>query len=272
MYSTRSNIELETQQPQPRLLLVDDNPEQLRLLVEALRAKSYRISVAFDGFQGYDRAVSILPDLIVLDVHMPRMDGFALCRRLKANPATAHIPIIFLSSASEVDNRLAGLTGGGVDYILKPYEPTEVVARVQIHLALVAKTEPKTAAHTAGQPATPMDEDSVLVRAVQQELKANLSLTPRLTEIATQLGVNERRISRAFRKCLDMTPFSYLRQERMKKACQLLTETTLSIVVISQEVGFLNAANFSTAFREHTGVSPSDYRRNSLIAQTECTE
>jgi len=269
MYSTGSNIQPETQQP--RLLLVDDNPEQLRLLIEALRAKSYRISVAFDGFQGYDRAVSIIPDLIVLDVHMPRMDGFALCRRLKANAATAHIPILYLSSDSEVDKKLAGLTGGGVDYILKPYEPEEVVARVQIHLALVAKTSVSTTAHTTNQPATPMDEDSVLVRAVQQELKSNLSLTPRLADIATQLGVNERRISRAFRKCLDMTPFAYLRQERMKKACQLLTETTLTIVVISQEVGFLNAANFSTAFREDTGVSPSDYRRNSLTTQVERT-
>ena len=262
MYSTAPNTLSETQQP--RLLLVDDNPEQLRLLIEALRAKSYRISVAFDGFQGYDRAVSIVPDLIVLDVHMPRMDGFALCRRLKANAATAHIPILYLSSDSEVDKKLAGLTGGGVDYILKPYEPEEVVARVQIHLALVAKTTASTTPHTINQPATPMDEDSVLVRAVQQALTVDLSLTPRLVDIATQLGVNERRISRAFRKCLDISPFEYLRQERMKKACQLLAKTTLTVVVISQEVGFANAANFATAFREYSGTSPSDYRRNAL--------
>jgi|SRR5690554_639298 len=102
-YSTAPNPFSEMQQP--RLLLVDDNPEQLRLLVEALRTKSYRISVAFDGFQGYDRAVSIVSDLIILDVHMPRMDGFALCRRLKANAATAHIPILYLSSDSEVDQK-----------------------------------------------------------------------------------------------------------------------------------------------------------------------
>lgn len=261
MYSTAPNTLSEAQQP--RLLLVDDNPEQLRLLVEALRAKSYRISVAFDGFQGYDRAVSIVPDLIILDVHMPRMDGFALCRRLKANPATAHIPVLFLSSASEVDTKLTGLTGGGVDYILKPYAPEEVVARVQIHLALVAQSA-SNADSTTPELAAPVDEDSVLVRAVQQALTADLSLTPRLAEIATQLGVNERRISRAFRKCLDMSPFEYLRQERMKKACQLLAETTLTVVVISQEVGFANAASFATAFREHSGTSPSDYRRNAL--------
>ena len=259
MYNAHSHTQPLRQQPS--LLLVDDKPEQLRLLVEALRAHAYRISVAFDGFQGYDRAVSILPDLIILDVHMPRMDGFALCRRLKANPATAHIPVLFLSSASEVDTKLAGLTGGGVDYILKPYAPEEVVARVRIHLALVAQSAANV---DSARPelAAPMDEDSVLVRVVQQALTADLSLTPRLADIATQLGVNERRISRAFRKRLDMSPFEYLRQERMKKACQLLAETTLTIVVISQEVGFANAANFATAFREYTSTSPSDYRYN----------
>lgn len=245
---------------QSHLLLIDDNPDQLRLLIEILRSKSYRISVAFDGFQGYDRALALAPDLIILDVLMPRMDGFALCRRLKANAATAHIPILFLSSASAIGERLTGLNGGAVDYILKPYEPEEVIARVQIHLALADKTSETGDYHRGIKSESPMDGDNVLVIAAQRELKSHLSITPKMSDIAAKLSINEKRLSRAFRKCLDMTPFEYLRQERMKEAKRLLTTTTLNIVAISQEVGFSSAANFSTAFREYTGMAPSCYR------------
>lgn len=258
MSNPDSNIQYEVQQS--HLLLIDDNPDQLRLLVEALRGNAYRVSVAFDGFQGYDRALSLVPDLIVLDVRMPRMDGFALCRRLKANAATAHIPILFLSSADAIDERLTGLSGGAVDYILKPFEPEEVLARVQIHLSLAARYTAKADKRLSVELNSPMDDDAVLVRAAQQELDEHLSITPRLIDIAEKLGTNERRLSRAFRKTLDRTPFEYLRQVRMREACRLLIETPLSIVAISQEVGFISAANFSTAFREHTGMAPSHYR------------
>jgi len=242
------------------ILLVDDNPDELRLLIETLKTTSYRLSIAFDGSQGYDRALATAPDLIILDVHMPRMDGFALCRRLKANASTAHIPIIFLTSASDVEERLAGLHGGAVDYIVKPYAPAEVLARVQIHLTLAGKA---TGAVDTHEP-EPMDDDAVLARAAQRELRDSLSLTPRLSDIAEKLGVSERRLSRAFRKSLDITPFEYLRQERMQEARRLLTETTLSIIAISEAIGFSNAANFATAFREHTGLAPTDYRRSAV--------
>lgn len=241
---------------QPRLLLVDDDPDQLRLLVEALRGKHYRLSLAMDGMQGYDRAVSILPDLIVLDVRMPRVDGFALCRRLKANAATASIPVIFLSSASDVEQRLTGLGGGGVDYIVKPFDAQEVVARINIHLALSRNATQVPLPVDAG----PVQEDDVLVRAAQRELSFFLSTTPRLSEIAGRLGVHERRLARAFQKSMGMTLFDYLRLLRMQEAERLLTETSLSMVAISHEVGFSSPGNFSTAFREHTGLSPTIFR------------
>lgn len=180
-----------------------------------------------------------------------------MCRRLKANPATAAIPIVFLSAADDLSERLIGLRDGGVDYILKPFESEEVIARIRIHLGLKAR-EPLDDAWLSVEH---LNEEEVLVRAAQGQLLANLSQTPRLEELAEQLGVSEKRLSRAFRRCLDMTVFQYLRNERMRTAQRLLTQTSLSMVAISEEVGFTSAANFSTAFREHTGVSPSDYRR-----------
>lgn len=242
--------------PIAHILVVDDNPDQLRLLLETLRNADFRFSVAFDGVQGYDRAVASQPDLILLDVRMPRMDGFALCRRLKANPATAAIPVIFLSAANDIDERLIGLRDGGVDYIVKPFVSEEVIARVRIHLGLVAREAP-----SAPDSPSHLSDSEVLVRAAQQQLSSSLSHTPRLDQLAEQLGVNEKRLTRAFRECLEMTVFEYLRDQRMQVAQRLLAQTALSIVTISQEVGFASAANFSTAFREYAGVSPSAFRR-----------
>ena len=239
----------------PHLLLVDDDPDQLRLLVEFLRGTSYRLSLAFNGSQGYDRALTLLPDLVVLDARMPGMDGFALCRRLKANSSTAHIPIIFLSSASDLEQKLQGFEGGAVDYIVKPYTAEEVVARVRIHLQLAGKlplpTEP------AG--ALPKDDTEVLTLAAKRELQRQPGLTPK--QLAASLGVSERRLSRAFRNSEGATLFEYVRKQRMERAQALLAETALSIVTVSQELGFSSAANFSTAFREYVGAAPSDYRR-----------
>lgn len=108
----------------PHLLLIDDDPDQLRLLVAALRDTSYRISVALNGDQGYARAAVLLPDLILLDMRMPGRNGVTVARLLKSNPATQHIPVLFLSAAAEKDERLTGaswrvrVTGSGADRAL----------------------------------------------------------------------------------------------------------------------------------------------------------
>lgn len=132
------------------ILVVDDDFDQLRMLLEMLRHRGYRITVAFDGTQGYARALASLPDLILLDVRMPKMDGFALARLLKADQATAHIPILFLSSKADLTDRLEGLRNGGVDYIVKPYLAEEVAERINIHLELARQRIPAEAVNEAG--------------------------------------------------------------------------------------------------------------------------
>ncbi|HEY9280728.1 MAG TPA: DNA-binding response regulator [Eoetvoesiella sp.] len=241
------------------VLLIDDNSHQIRLLVEALRASNIRVSMAFNGAQGYDRAMATLPDLILLDVRTPRMDGFTLCRWLKANPATTHIPVIFLSSSSDISDRLIGLRDGGVDYILKPFVPEEVVARVQVHLRLAGRSTVDSHEEPVG---AMTDTEQVLVRAAQRQLQACLLETPDASDLARQLGVNKRKLSRAFRKNLGMTIFEYWRHERMHLAERLLRQTSLSIAAIATELGFSSAANFSTAFRAYAGVSPTVFRRS----------
>lgn len=252
---------VETMAAAPHILLIDDSPDELRLLAEILRGCEFRLSVAFDGVQGYERAVARVPDLIMLDVRMPRQDGFATCRQLQANPRTAHVPIIFLSASSELHERLEGLNAGAVDYVLKPFWPEEVLARIRVHLRYASAAGDRLGydSRTAGT-APRKSEDEVLVQAAKQYLVEKLAYPPRLQELAQVLGTNEKRLTRAFRKVCGTTVFAHLREQRMKRAEQLLRETSLSIIAISEELGFSSAANFATAFLEHAGSSPSAYR------------
>lgn len=244
------------------ILLVDDCPDELRLLIDALRGTRCRIGVAMDGVQAYQRALATQPDLIVMDVRMPRMDGFTACRLLAADEGTRDIPIIFLSWLGELDKRLEGLGSGGVDYVVKPFEPAEVIARIRVHLRKAGRIRMDSGAGLAGTP------DSPLVQAAIDHLLTHMHDPPTVGSLAELLGTSEKRLSRAFRKNLGKTPFEYLRERRLDLARRLLVETSLAINAVATETGFTSPANFATAFRTCFGLSPSEYRTRNLSEPT----
>lgn len=116
------------------VLIVDDVPDNLAVLHDALDESGYTVLVATHGEAALQRAAQVLPDIVLLDAMMPGMDGFEVARRLKANPQTAHIPIIFMTGLTETEYLVAALEAGGVDYVTKPIKPKEVLARMQVHL------------------------------------------------------------------------------------------------------------------------------------------
>ncbi len=118
------------------ILVVDDSPSNLHLLVKMLVAQGYRVRVATDGQQAIASAEANPPDLLLLDVMMPGLDGYEVCRRLKAQAETRDIPILFLSALTQPGHKVEGFASGGVDYITKPFQTNEVLARVATHLAL----------------------------------------------------------------------------------------------------------------------------------------
>ncbi len=122
--------------PERIVLLVDDNPTNLEVLFEALSHFGFRLLVAEDGESALEQVLYIQPDMILLDVMMPGIDGFETCRRLKAQPQTADIPIIFMTALTETIDKVTGFKLGAVDYITKPIQPDEVLARVNTHLTL----------------------------------------------------------------------------------------------------------------------------------------
>ena len=118
------------------ILLVDDQPANLQLLIHTLERFGCKLLVAKNGEAALTIAQKAFPDLILLDIMMPGIDGFEVCRRLKADPATEKIPVIFLSALDETGDKVRGLELGAVDYIAKPFQPEEVIARVNTHLTI----------------------------------------------------------------------------------------------------------------------------------------
>ena len=120
----------------PAILLVDDTPANLEILVQLFDKQGFEVFVATDGEGALEQIPSILPDLILLDAMMPGLNGFETCQRLKANPKTAGIPVIFMTALSETVNKVQGFQVGAVDYVTKPIQHEEVLARVSTHLTI----------------------------------------------------------------------------------------------------------------------------------------
>lgn len=243
------------------LLLIDDSVTDLRLLMDMVTACRLRVSVAFDGTKGLRQAVLQQPRLILLDVRMPGMDGFAVCRRLKADPATAAIPVIFLTVADNLEERLQGFALGAVDYIGKPFHEEEVLARVAVHLT--KRHGPPTTVSNDRAP-SPTDRDAVLVQAAQAILAERLADPPSLEDLAHLVGSNRRRVNEAFQARCGQSVFAWLREERLRRAHHLVCQTDTPISAIGEHLGFSTAANFARAVHDRFGFSPRDLRRRLL--------
>lgn len=155
------------------ILLVDDTPSNLNLLSEVLQQAGYRVRAATLGHIALQSALVLAPQLVLADVRMPGMDGFELCRRLKADPRTAQVPVIFVSAHNDAGERIRGLEVGGVDFIGKPFDRGEILARVRTHLSLrAAMLENDRLMHSLEQQ----------VQQRTEELQQALAQLERLTE------------------------------------------------------------------------------------------
>jgi len=148
------------------VLIVDDVPDNLALLHDALDESGYTVLVATSGESALARAAQARPDIVLLDAMMPGMDGFEVARRLKADAATAHIPIVFMTGLTETEHLVAAFGAGATDYVTKPIKPKEVLARMNVHLAGARRA--RQDASQAGQARNALDAfgyASITVRA-----------------------------------------------------------------------------------------------------------
>lgn len=251
-----------SQQQSVKILLAEDLEEDRRLLADFLMEQGYAVYLAVDGIEAIEIARKVLPDLILMDVHMPLCDGHAAAVRMRALPGLAETPLIFLTAAAEPWQRVAGLQMGAVDYITKPYDFQEVALRLQVHL----QYQQARVALQGLQPlqvsgASPDDSHATkLFHAAVASMQVHMASGMSLEELALGMGVNTRRLNAVFRECSQLTAAAYWRQLRMQLAARLLQQTGLDVAAVAQQAGFATAAGFAAAFREHYGLTPSEYR------------
>lgn len=244
-----------------RILVVDDEESGRMLLGEFLQLLGYRVLFASDGHEAVHKAQVLRPDAILLDVRMPVCDGIAACRLLKATPATRDIPVLFLTAATLPQERVAGLLVGAVDYITRPFDLEELRLRLAIHLKPARAAPSDVPAQAEPMSVASSRLDVVLYQAASARLLENLANPPGLQALAASIGTNAKRLNAAFKQCIGVTVFDYLRELRMKTALRLLSDTTLEVQQISDELGYGSTANFSTAFRQRFGLAPSQFRK-----------
>jgi diguanylate cyclase (GGDEF)-like protein len=166
----------------PTVLIVDDTPANVGILVEYLEGRRVRVAVAQEGEEGLARAEFVQPDLILLDVMMPGMDGFETCRRLKASASTRDIPVIFMTALADTQDKISGFSAGGVDYVTKPFQIDEVWARVTTHLAL------RSAQKRLAQQNAQLQQEIAMRRRAEADLQtANSVLEERVAERTAEL-------------------------------------------------------------------------------------
>ncbi len=254
-----------------RILIVDDEILNIEIIHETLVDYGFYLMTAQNGVDALIIAREGQPDLILLDIMMPGMDGFAVCAQLKSEPATRNIPIIFLSALIETEQKLRAFKLGGVDYITKPFEPREVMARVMLHLDqhhLCQCLQQRLEAYEPAGQAIPNTAATELARSVvmvSNYLLENLACNPSLDELARIAATNRSSLNHEFQKFYCMSVFDWLREQRLLRATLLLRTTRLPIRFIAKSVGYISHAGFTTAFHRRFGISPRECRSSAML-------
>ena len=177
-----------------RLLIVDDEPNLLRAVAVCLRGEGYQVETARSGEEALVHIAQRLPDLIVSDIRMPRIDGYALARQLRANPRTDLIPIVFLTAKDESSERIAGIRSGVDAYLTKPFEPDELIAVIGNILARVERTHAEIArlvGSTIRESILFTDEE---LTEAEQRIAAAVASGLSNKDIASELGISVRTV------------------------------------------------------------------------------
>ena len=244
-----------------RILLVEDNDELADYILSTLKTEG-RIKRVSNGRLGVSAALADGPDIIVSDVLMPEMDGYELCRQLKGNPITNHIPIILLTAKASVDSRLEGLMAGADDYLAKPFQVDELRGRVRNRLELQARTRQHIRTQLLGAgnlPTTSKDPQDEFMNRIYSLLEERLDDTTFGVEpLAMAMNMSRMHLNRKVKVMTGLTPIELIRVIRLRKGAELLL-SGMSVSETADRVGFDTAAYFSKVFKEQYHLTPSDY-------------
>ena len=247
----------------PMVLLIEDNRDVLQYLVISLRGQ-YHIEMATNGQEGIEKAIQLVPDVIISDIMMPVQDGFAVAKTLKQMELTSHIPIILLTARADIDSRVKGLEYGADAYLGKPFEKRELLVRIRKLIEWRGKLRDRYAKMDPNLPSD--DHQSTRLDPFLQKLEriveANLEDGQfSVNQLCSELGISRTQLHRKLKALTSKSTSQVIRTIRMQRAKALLRDPDLNISEIGYSVGYGSPSHFTQEFTKEFGKAPSQFRR-----------
>ncbi len=250
------------------VLIIEDN-EEMRGFVRSSLGDAYTILEASNGAEGVQLAQTHIPDLVITDLMMPKMNGYQLCSTLKQDERTSHIPVIMLTARADLDSKLEGLETVADSYVAKPFHQRELLAHITNLLHIRRQLRERYSRATLDQPNLWQPEASLIPSMEQVFLdRVRTSLESHLDDeqysvdrLCEEVGLGRTQLHRKLKALINQTPGDLLRILRLQRAHDLLKQNVGTVAEVAYQVGFGNPANFSTSFSRQFGYPPSEVRR-----------
>jgi len=243
------------------MLVIDDNSD-VRYFIKSHFSTNYQVLEGENGLEGWNIALKTIPDIIICDVMMPDIDGFELCRKIRKDERTSHIPIILVTALGSREHEIEGLSYGADDYITKPFDLVILQTKVENILSVRQSLKQK---YTSGMLLQPKNillhspDERFLQKAI--EVVENNISDPDLDieRFASEIGVSRMQLYRKLDALTEMTVKEFVRNIRLKRAAQLLIQKKLNVSEVAYAVGFKDLSHFRKCFKLEFGMSASDY-------------
>lgn len=246
-----------------KVLLVEDEKEIQHFLNDLL-AQKYQILIANNGLEALELLKTNIPDIVITDVMMPKMDGIALCKNIKENVKTCHIPIIILTAKSSIEHKIEGIESGANDYISKPFYPKHILLKVENLLEerefLLKHLKQDTFLdNLTGLPI--LDDDKVFINKVMRLIHDNIeNENMKSVFLEKELGMSKSQLYRKIKELFDLSPGDLIRTVKLKHAAALLKTNSLTVSEVSYRSGFNNRSYFYREFKKMFKLTPKDYQ------------
>ena len=247
----------------PLILMIEDNAE-LRSYIKEILIGSYRVIQAIDGEEGVAMATAHIPDIVLSDLMMPKMDGLEVCRTLKEDMRTSHIPIVILTAKSSKEDRIEGLKNLADAYLTKPFDTQELLVRLHNLIELRKKLQAHFGTDRLLRPSKIQmnSMDTLFMEKVTEQLENEISNSLfGVVELAYSVNLSRSQLFRKIKAITNLTPNEFIRSFRLYRAKDMLQQQVGTVAEIAHDTGFQNPSYFSKCFQEQFGSPPSTFLR-----------